>query len=143
MDNEDKKIQYLTMIQSSIDRMSSSSAILKGFSATVVTGISAISFKDIENGWILMLLCLPILGFFMLDIYYLQLERKFRFLYEQVRLDNHDLDFSMKLTTDKLEIIKSNAQIKDCLKSFCIWGFYLPICIVVLGILALKFNGIL
>ena len=143
MENEEKKIQNLIMIQSTKDRMSSSSAILKGFSATIVTGISAITFKDIKNGWILMLLCIPTLGFFMLDIYYLQLERKFRFLYEQVRLDKHEIDFSMKLTRDKLEIIKANAQIKDCLKSFCIWGFYLPISIVIIVLLILKFNGIL
>ena len=36
----ESKISYLQMIQSSIDRMSTTSAIFKGFSATIITGIS-------------------------------------------------------------------------------------------------------
>ena len=38
------KVVHLQMIQGVIDRMSTSAAIYKGFAATIVTGIAAISF---------------------------------------------------------------------------------------------------
>jgi hypothetical protein len=44
------RIEYLKMIQDVISRMSSTSAILKGFAATVVTtGISAILFTQVDK----------------------------------------------------------------------------------------------
>lgn len=52
MSDDEKKIEYLQMIQEPICRMSTISAIFKGFAATIVGGISAISYKDV-NLWIL------------------------------------------------------------------------------------------
>ena len=89
--------EYLQMLQEPICRMSTNSAIFKGFAATIVAGVSAITFAE-TNTWVLGLSFLPVLTFLMLDVYYLKMERKFRFLYEQVRLDRHEIDFSMKLT---------------------------------------------
>lgn len=96
--------------------MSTISAIFKGFAATIVAGISAISYSS-TNIWILGLSFLPVLVFAVLDIYYLKLERKFRFLFDQVRLDEHEIDFSMKLTNDPVEIIRAKARTWDCIKS--------------------------
>ena len=45
-------IAYLQLIQSNIDRMATSSAIFKGFAATIVTGVSTISYAKL-NKWIL------------------------------------------------------------------------------------------
>ena len=53
---------------------------------------------------------MPVLAFAALDVYYLKLERKFRFLFDQVRLDEHDIDFSMRLTKDPLEISKQKLE---------------------------------
>ena len=50
MENEERKVSYLQMIQCTIDRMSTTSAIFKGFGATIITGISAVSFTEI-NGY--------------------------------------------------------------------------------------------
>lgn len=130
MSDDEKKIEYLQMIQEPICRMSTISAIFKGFAATIVGGISAISYKDV-NLWILGLSFLPVIAFAALDIYYLQLERKFRFLYEQVRLEKQDPDFSMRLTNDPVEIISAKAGFWDCVKSPSIFLFY-PLMIVIL-----------
>ncbi|MBR5004717.1 MAG: hypothetical protein IKY14_04590 [Erysipelotrichaceae bacterium] len=130
MSDDEKKIEYLQMIQEPICRMSTISAIFKGFAATIVGGISAISYKDV-NLWILVLSFLPVIAFAALDIYYLQLERKFRFLYEQVRLEKQDPDFSMRLTNDPVEIISAKAGFWDCVKSPSIFLFY-PLMIVIL-----------
>lgn len=98
MDNKDrfdeKTIQYLQMIQSVIDRMSTTSAIFKGFCATIVAGVFAVSFTEI-NKWILMLTVIPVSCFLMLDIYYLRLEKRFRALYNSVREGKKEVDFDL------------------------------------------------
>lgn len=124
------KMEYLQMLQEPICRMSTNSAIFKGFAATIVAGVSAITFAEI-NTWVLGFSFLPVLAFFILDIYYLKMERKFRFLYDQVRLDKREIDFSMKLTNDPIEIIQAKARTWDCIKSPSIYLFY-PLLLLVL-----------
>ena len=91
---DEKKIAYLQMIQEPISRMSTASAIFKGFAATVVAGIAALTYCEV-NTWILTLSFVPVLLFLLLDIYYLKLEKRYRYLYEQVRTDIHVVDFSL------------------------------------------------
>ena len=139
---QDGKKEYLQMLQEPICRMSTISAIFKGFAATIVAGISAISYAS-TNVWILGLSFLPVLAFAVLDVYYLKLERKFRFLFDQVRMDKHEMDFSMKLTNDPLEIISAKARTWDCIKSPSIYLFY-PLMIAILAIvMILKFCGVI
>ena len=131
----------LQMLQEPICRMSTISAIFKGFAATIVAGISAISYSS-TNIWILGLSFLPVLVFAVLDIYYLKLERKFRFLFDQVRLDEHEIDFSMKLTNDPVEIIRAKARTWDCIKSPSIYLFYPLMLVVLVAVLVLKLTNI-
>lgn len=132
----------MQLIQEPICRMSTTSAIFKGFAATIVAGIALIQYNDI-NIIVLMLSVLPVLAFAFLDIYYLVLERRFRLLYEQVREGNHSIDFSMKLTQDKKEIRCGNARIIDCIMSPSIYLFY-PVMVGILVIVCvLKCNNIL
>lgn len=136
----DGKKEYLQMLQEPICRMSTISAIFKGFAATIVAGISAISYSS-TNIWILGLSFLPVLVFAILDIYYLKLERKFRFLFEQVRLGEHEIDFSMKLTNDPIEIIRAKARTWDCIKSPSIYLFYPLMLLVLVAVLILKLTN--
>ena len=133
----ENKIEYLQMIQEPICRMSTISAIFKGFAATIVSGVSVITYSEI-NIWILILSFLPILAFAMMDIYYLKLERKYRFLYDQVRLEKHEIDFSIRLTSDPLEIISARARTIDCLKSPSIYLFYPLMFVIPIVVLVLK-----
>lgn len=89
---ESEKIAYLQMIQEPINRMSTISSVLKGFSATTVATFMTVSYEKV-----LLISFLPIIAFAALDIYYLKLERRFRFLFEEVRLGKHDTDFSLRL----------------------------------------------
>ena len=73
--DEDKKIQYLQMIQEPINRMSSASVIFKGF---LVTCISIIC--NDTSIQLLILLFILLFGIFIMDIYYLRMERQFRYL---------------------------------------------------------------
>ena len=134
---KDGKIEYLQMIQEAICRMSTTSAIFKGFAATIVAGISAISYST-ASAWILIVSFFPVISFAVLDIYYLKLERKFRFLFNKGRNDEHEVDFSMELTKDPLEIISAKANTIDCIKSPSIYLFYPLLFIILFIVIALK-----
>ena len=123
----DEKIQYLQMIQEVISRMSTISSVIKGFAITIITTIIAVlGTRILENCkifiFLLLLIALP-----MLDAYYLQLERKYRTLYEDVRLDKHPVDFCLSASSDNNENI-----FWKCICSKCILGFYIPIFILYL-----------
>lgn len=136
----DGKKEYLQMLQEPICRMSTISAIFKGFAATIVAGISTISYSS-TNVWVLPLSFLPVLAFAVLDVYYLKLERKFRFLFNQVRMNKHEIDFSMKLTNDPLEIISAKARTWDCIKSPSIYLFYPLMLLILASVLVLKITN--
>lgn len=136
---DENKVSYLQMIQELIGRMSTASAIFKGFAATIVAGIAALTYCEV-NSWILALSFIPVVLFLMLDIYYLKLEKKYRYLYEQVRINAHVVDFSMKLTKDNKA---AKARIWDCIKSPSIWLFY-PAMIAILGaVIYFRWKGII
>ena len=133
------KIEYLQMSQEPISRMSTVSAIIKGFAATIVAGISTLTYCEI-NSTILALSFLPVLLFALLDIYYLKLEKKYRFLYNKVRTDEHPVDFSMELTKDNKS---AESRIVDCIKSPSIWLFYPAMIGILIAVYVLKMKGAL
>ena len=134
-----EKISYLEMVQEPISRMSTASAIFKGFAATIVAGIATLSYCQV-NTWILVLSFIPIVLFAFLDIYYLKLEKKYRFLYEQIRNDIHSVDFSMKLTKDNKA---ARSRIWDCLLSPSVWLFYPVMLGILVVVLILRFKGVI
>lgn len=143
MSENNDKVSYLQMIQGNIERMSTASAIFKGFAATIIAGLSGFSFKE-TNTTILILAFIPVVSFLLLDAYYLNLERKYRYLYEQVRTDKKDVDFNLKLwTMSKCEKCKSKTRIVDILKSPSIWLFYPILIIVGITIIGMRFGGII
>src|SRR5437660_5872930 len=91
----ESKLQHLTFIQSVIDRMSKNSFLLKGWGVTLVSALFALAAKDSNKQYIL-LAYFPIITFWLLNGYFLSQERRFRALYEQVRvLPPDQIDFSM------------------------------------------------
>ena len=139
------KVENLQMIQDNISRMSTSSAIFKGFAATIVAGVSALSFSEV-NKWVLLLSFTPILCFAFLDSYYLQLERRFRYLYEQVRLCKFPTDFNLEPPEVKSindPSLKQKARLWSCFWSTSVCCFYIPMLIISIIIVSLKFGGCL
>ena len=136
---DDNTIQYLRMIQNIIDRMSTTSAIIKGFCATIVAGVFAISFTDISK-WILLLTVIPILCFLILDIYYLRLEKRFRALYNAVRGGEKEANFD--LTPPAAKSLKKEASLWICFKSPSVYLFYIPVVLTSVGMIYLKFKGV-
>lgn len=82
---EDKK-EHLKMIENIITRMANNSFQLKSWTVSLITAI--LIFVDLKKQvcfiWIVFI---PIIVFWVLDAYYLQLERKYRKLYNSVQKD--------------------------------------------------------
>lgn len=95
MDNGEKIIKHLEMIQAVINRLGSNSFLLKGWSMTViVTTMVLIARYDMQNPYIVLAVMFPVLGFWILDGYFLWQERLFRQVYDEVRVQS-DTDFKM------------------------------------------------
>lgn len=138
----DGKTEYLQLLQEPISRMSTISSIFKGFTATIVSGLSLISYSTM-NIAVLALSFLPVVTFLILDLYYLRLERQFRYLFDQVREDKHKIDFSMRLTNNPQELKQAKARIRDCIKSPSIYLFYPMMILMLVVVFILKFCEII
>lgn len=88
----DHNIKHLEFIQSNVNRMNQNSFQLKGWSITILAALLAIFAASIDNktgsgnvGFIIAAIG-PTFLFWLLDSYYLQQERKFRGIYNDVAL---------------------------------------------------------
>lgn len=97
----DNKQSHLGMIQGVVNRLSSNSFLLKGWSVVLVSAMFALAAKDSKMIFIY-LSYFPAISFWGLDGYFLHQERLFRALYDHVRiLDEKDIDFSMNISIVK------------------------------------------
>lgn len=91
----DRKLKHLDFIQGVINRLSTNSFLLKGWSVVLVSALFALSASDSNINFVF-LAYFPAISFWALDAYFLALERDYRKLYERVRiLEPDDIDFSM------------------------------------------------
>lgn len=99
----EKKTKHLEMIQGIVNRLSTNSFLLKGWSVVLVSALFALSAGD-SNPAFIFLAYIPAFVFWGLDGYYLWEEKKFRKLYDHVRkLDESAIDFSMDTKTVAVE----------------------------------------
>lgn len=103
MPNEDfeLKLKHLEFVQGVITRMNSNSFSMKGWMITIVAGFLAIfaASKDL-NEIFLFVAIVPTLLFWILDSYYLMLERKYRKLFNAVK-DGETEPFNMSVHSYK------------------------------------------
>lgn len=134
MTEDEKKVAYMQILQANINRMSTASAIIKGFAATIVAGITSANIKETYL-WMIGLLFLPMLTFLALDVYYLMLEHRYRFMYDAVRTGLHVVDFSMKPVFVNYGVAHASRRLLKeiwiCFRSPSIWLFY-PLLITIM-----------
>lgn len=111
------QVEHLKLIQAVVSRLAGNSFLLKGWTVTLVAGLSALAKADTDRAfaWIA---CGVIVVFGLLDAYYLALERKFRVLY----------DSAVACSTADWSLAAGRATPGDVLKaigSFALWPFYL------------------
>ena len=118
------------MIQDVINRMATSSSVFKGFVSMIIIGVTSLKLGE-NNEEVLYIVGVMIAVFALLDTYYLKLELGFRRLYDDVASNQHAIDFEIKPKTKG----KGFCDFIACIKSFSIWGFYLPIFLIVILLL--------
>ena len=97
MDGTEKVVKHLKMTQAIINRLGNNSFLLKGGSLIIlVAAMVLIAKEDLQNPYIVLVFLLPIVGFWILDGYFLWQERLFRQVYEEIR-QQADTDFKMDL----------------------------------------------
>ena len=95
MNGKDKVIKHLEMTQGVINRLGSNSFLLKSWSMTaLVATMVLISRQDTPSPYLPLTLIVPIMGFWILDGYFLWQEKLFRKVYDEVRKQD-DTDFKM------------------------------------------------
>ncbi|SRR5260221_12265697 len=129
----DKKLKHLEFIQNIITRMNTDSFLIKGWMITLVSALFALAAKDSNVKYVFVTyLAIPI--FWGLDAFYLSQERKFRDLYDLVRIKSEEeIDFSMITTeSDKNEWV-------TVIFSKTVWPLYaITIVITLLAIYLLR-----
>jgi hypothetical protein len=126
----ENKLKHLEFIHNTINRMSTNSFIVKGWTITLISALFVLAQKDSNITYaILTYIAVPI--FWYLNAFFLLQERRYRSLYDDVRRkDENAIDFSMdakNYNTGKNTIIK-------CLKANTIWPIYCLMLLIPLGI---------
>ena len=89
------------MIQGVVNRLSSNSFLLKGWSVVLVSALFALAAGSTKPQFVY-LAYFPAIAFWVLDGYFLWQERIFRALYDSVRqMKEEEIDFSMDTFTVK------------------------------------------
>ena len=129
----ENKVKHLDFIQSNIARMNSNSFQMKSWMLIIVTALLG-SFANTQNHNFVLLALLPTIIFWGLDSYYLQLERKFRGIYNDVAgLSKEPKDIKLfSMPTNLYE--GGNYSYIDVLLSLTTLPLYLLIITVLLAI---------
>ena len=96
MEANESRIRYLEAIQRVIDRLSNTSFILKGWAVSLVAGLMALAASGTNHGYVLVAY-IPTVVFWLLDAYFLMMERQYRKIFEE----NMDLSQEVKYFTLK------------------------------------------
>jgi len=140
--NPEEKRQHLEFIQNIITRMNTNSFQIKGMAVTIVAALIAI-YASTTNPMFVFIGIVPTLLFWFLDAYYLQQERKFRGVYNNVS----GLKSDVEIKPYEMPIQKfKGGQYRYCnvLFSKTILWLYLSIILflVIIGFMLLKNNCI-
>lgn len=93
----DAKLKHLEFIQGVIDRLSTNSFLLKGWSVVLVSALFALSAQNSDVRFAT-LAYFPAIVLWGLDGYFLSTERSYRKHYDRVReMDPGNIDFSMNV----------------------------------------------
>ena len=122
----ENQIKHLEFIQNILTRMNSNSFQIKGWMITIVSALLALA-ADNKNDLFVLVAIAPTLIFWFVDTYYLQQEKRFRSLYDGVRLrddydnsENGTPNFSMDTTNYK----EGPNKYWNCFRSKTIWPLY-------------------
>lgn len=103
-----EKASHLGFIQQVINRMGQNSFLIKGWTITLITAILAMNI-EIKNVHFLYFATIIIVISWLLDSYYLHLEKSYRLLYDDIINDKEIIPFSMDISEYKNRTIFSKS----------------------------------
>ncbi len=131
------KTKHLEMIQGVINRLSTNSFLLKGWSVVLVSALFALSAGESNRAFIF-LAYFPAFVFWGLDGYFLMEEKRFRALYNSVRMkDESDIDFSM----DTAVVAAQAGSWADATLSKTLVPFHGVLIVAIVVVMALTVKG--
>ena len=132
----EKKPKHLEFIQQGIDRMENNAILLKGWTIILAATLLGLFATDNAGVALILAICLPVIGFWFLDAYFLSQERMLRTLHNRVRFKEEDeIDFSMDLGEFKSE--GRNNLIQSMFFS-SLFLFYLPMVVIVIAVALIR-----
>lgn len=109
MNDKEQVIKHLEIIQGVINRLANNSFLIKSWSMTIISAaILFISRNQNYSEYIILSFLIPVLGFWILDGYFLWQERIFRGIYNDVRTqESTDFEMPTSRQTKKIKWIKA------------------------------------
>lgn len=127
--NENKN-KHLDFIHNTINRMSGNSFLIKGWTISIISVLFIFTDNELNEEFLLISI-IAVIVFWYLNAFFLLQERKFRAVYDKVRLlSEEEIDFSM--STDDFK--KGKFSLLSAFFGKTIWPLYL-------GILTMIFIG--
>lgn len=135
----DFSVSYLEMVQNVVDRMSNISVTVKGFAATIVAGVLAITISGtaVQRIIVISMSLVLVIMLGLVDCKYLAQEKRYRGLYKDICLGRHECDFDLNLDP------KDKSCWGVCLRSFSILPFYGVLIVVLVISIVLSCRGVL
>lgn len=113
---EPDKIKHLEFIQNIITRMNTNSLQLKGWTVAIVSALLAL-YANSSNLVFIIVAIIPVLLFWFIDTFYLQKERKFRGVYDDVA--------GLTSTNDRIEVRLFEMPIDEYTGGkYCYWNVF-------------------
>jgi hypothetical protein len=134
--NEENKRLNIQLIETIVNRMSSNSFLIKGWSITMLSALIAVYLTNMNkpfSKYILYSCILFCIVFWISDAYYLRQERMFRKLYtEVIEMDEEEITFSM-----------DTSKFKECFFKCMVRPIFLITYVPILIFLILMVNHLL
>jgi hypothetical protein len=125
--SETAQLKQLELLQGIISRMANNSFLIKGWVTTISSALFALGAKETDPTYAF-LAAYPILAFWALDAYYLQLERGYRQSYEAAAKP-------LKLGLSRQ--LRAPGSYLEALFAPCVWPLYLSV-LVVAGLIGFR-----
>ena len=136
--SEDER-NYVNLLNDAINRMASNSANAKSYLVAIVAALIAIQMPNKGNAYVILSALLPTLLFYLMDCYYLSLEKRFRNL--QSAFINKDTNENGQIIAGLYQFniydIEGKHPIKTAIRSWSTTPFYGFIALCVIGFWAI------
>lgn len=135
---EDER-NYINLLNDAINRMASNSANAKSFLVAIVAALIAIQMPNKNNAYVILSALLPTVLFYMMDCYYLSLEKRFRNLQSAFIKKETDDNGNLIAGLYQYNIydIKGKQPLWKAVMSWSTTPFYLFVSLCVLGLWAI------